>query len=168
MVMKHLFALLLFLLSAFTANQSFAQCTGPIIGADGFFLFPAPLTDESSCIDGVATGGSITFTNPCPTGTMPEYTFGSSFATLGGFSSVPPVYSQTERVFFATRCACTSDPTTEIILSPIFATNPEICPTVSAPVPTMSQWGLIIFGLLVLNLSITLIYREDWNESVIE
>ena len=31
----------------------------------------------------------------------------------------------------------------------------------SAPIPTMSQWGLMIFGLMLLNLSIFLIQRRD-------
>lgn len=36
-----------------------------------------------------------------------------------------------------------------------------ICPTPSAPVPTMSEWGLMIFGLLVLNVSVFYIREQE-------
>lgn len=36
-------------------------------------------------------------------------------------------------------------------------------PTPNTPVPTMSQWGLLIFGLLVLNLGIVFIYKKELN-----
>lgn len=32
---------------------------------------------------------------------------------------------------------------------------------ISAPIPSMSQWGLLIFGLLVLNLGVGLVYRAS-------
>ena len=35
--------------------------------------------------------------------------------------------------------------------------------TPADPIPTMSQWGLLIFGLLILNLGIVLIYRRKLN-----
>lgn len=37
------------------------------------------------------------------------------------------------------------------------------CPTAAAqaPIPTMSQWGLMIFGLLVLNLGVFFLYRKQ-------
>ena len=33
--------------------------------------------------------------------------------------------------------------------------------TASTSIPTISQWGLIIFGLLIMNLSVGFIKRED-------
>ena len=35
------------------------------------------------------------------------------------------------------------------------------CPVQSAAIPTMSQWGLIIFGLLMLNLGIVFLWRKE-------
>lgn len=32
-----------------------------------------------------------------------------------------------------------------------------------APVPTMSEWGLLIFGLLVLNLGLVFVYKKELN-----
>ena len=34
---------------------------------------------------------------------------------------------------------------------------------VAPPIPTMSQWGLLVFGLLLLNLGIFFIYRKEGN-----
>jgi len=40
--------------------------------------------------------------------------------------------------------------------------NPVIATTVAvAPIPTMSQWGLLIFGLLIMNLSIFFVMRRS-------
>lgn len=33
--------------------------------------------------------------------------------------------------------------------------------TVLAPIPTMSQWGLVIFGLLILNLGVVFLYQQE-------
>jgi len=52
-----------------------------------------------------------------------------------GFGPMPP----------ANAGACTSCPS----------------PVTTAPVPTMSQWGLIIFGLLILNLGVIFLYRKQ-------
>ena len=38
--------------------------------------------------------------------------------------------------------------------------TPSITPSV---IPTISQWGLLIFGLLLLNLGIIFVYRKEWT-----
>ncbi|MEM1119542.1 MAG: IPTL-CTERM sorting domain-containing protein [Bacteroidota bacterium] len=38
----------------------------------------------------------------------------------------------------------------------------DTCPFIN--IPTMSQWGLLIFGLLMLNLGVMLLYRKELNE----
>ncbi|MEM6316297.1 MAG: delta-60 repeat domain-containing protein, partial [Bacteroidota bacterium] len=41
--------------------------------------------------------------------------------------------------------------------------NPSLTPVVvtpSEPIPTMSQWGLLIFGLIILNLSVFYVQRR--------
>ena len=37
----------------------------------------------------------------------------------------------------------------------------EIVASPLSPIPTMSQWGLLIFGLLVLNLGVSFVYRQE-------
>ena len=32
-----------------------------------------------------------------------------------------------------------------------------------APIPTMSQWGLLIFGLLIINMSVVFVQRKELN-----
>ena len=32
-----------------------------------------------------------------------------------------------------------------------------------APIPTMSQWGLLIFGLLIMNMSVVFVQRKELN-----
>lgn len=46
-----------------------------------------------------------------------------------------------------------------IIAPPPVVVPPVIPPVVVASIPTLSQWSLLIFGLLILNLNILLIYR---------
>lgn len=49
----------------------------------------------------------------------------------------------------------TADMTFFMIISPA---TPSIS---STPIPTMSQWGLLIFGLLIMNLSVFYVQRSE-------
>jgi len=37
------------------------------------------------------------------------------------------------------------------------------CTPQQAPIPTMSQWGLLIFGLLIMNMSVVFVQRKELN-----
>ncbi|MEM1120193.1 MAG: IPTL-CTERM sorting domain-containing protein [Bacteroidota bacterium] len=62
----------------------------------------------------------------------------------------------------------TIDPSTGVFTERAFVGS-EVCgfsvnnnvPVAQAPIPTMSQWGLMIFGLLIVNMSVVLIRRRE-------
>lgn len=45
--------------------------------------------------------------------------------------------------------------------TPFTTSNCDAATCTSIPVPTMSQWGLMIFGLLIVNLGVVSIYRKE-------
>lgn len=65
----------------------------------------------------------------------------------------------------STYCFSPSETTTYIVSSTVAGCTAEKQVTIriwqEASIPTMSEWGLIIFGLLILNLSILLLYRQE-------
>jgi len=43
----------------------------------------------------------------------------------------------------------------------VLADGPVVCPVEEDPIPTMSEWGLMIFGLLTLNMGLITIRRKE-------
>lgn len=131
-----------------------------IIGcSDGLSDFTAPeiVVMNSTCTTpgGTPAGGSIMAptTDLCPEGSELEYSIdnGDNWSTI-----IPSTYTTTSMTI-QTRCKCIAIPTTISKIASV-TTEPEICPIA---IPTMSQWGLMIFGLLILNLSLVIIRRKE-------
>lgn len=121
------------------ANGSGSYSAG--IG-DNNFINPATFGTISS----TTTDGTINFVT-----TFPNFTF----ADNGGNG----VFIQDNN-----NGACTGG--TAMGTAPLSAGACATCaaapPAVAqAPIPTMSQWGLLIFGLLVLNLGVIFLYRKQ-------
>jgi len=114
---------------------------------------------ESSCTDGNLTGGMLVAPSPsCPaTATL--------FYSIDGgviFSSDIPAYDQINPMSIHTKCVCDSDPTV-FGNSTLILTNPGQCiAEMITSIPTLSQWGKGIFGLLILNLGLLILrWKED-------
>ena len=67
-----------------------------------------------------------------------------------------PTYNQSESVTVRVRVACNSDLTQTGVERDLIS-NPASCTLI----PTMSQWGLMIFGLLTINIGLVLLRRKE-------
>ena len=115
----------------------------------------AVVSSESTCtvFGGTPAGGAIAApaTN-CPDGSALMYSIDGT-----NFSANLPIYNQFVPVTVTTRCDCEADGSVVSRASQV-ATNPGACPDT---VPTMSEWGLMIFGLLILNMGVMFLYRRE-------
>ena len=114
---------------------------------------------QSQCltIGGIPSGGEIIApTTACPVGTVLEYATNENPV----YTTTIPTYNQTTSLLINTRCYCLTIDTFSIVNE--FTTMPADCSTViNTTIPTMSQWGLIIFGLLILNIGVVILYRLE-------
>lgn len=99
----------------------------------------------------------------CPQNTSLHYSINNGIT----FSPTLPIYDQTNPMTISTRCICNADPTVFSKIATI-TTTPKRCAEIEPEteeakesIPTLSQWGKGIFGLLLLNIGIMLIrYKE--------
>ncbi len=120
---------------------------------------PVVRITNSTCtaIGGTPSGGVLSEpTVPCPAGSTLEYSINDG-AT---WSTALPSYSQSTAITIATRCLCDDDDSMVSIINSAM-TAPGICPLINTTIPTMSQWGLIIFGLIILNIGVLILYRLE-------
>ena len=95
---------------------------------------------------------STTATNP---------TGGAAIANWDGtsYTAQPGDLVGTMEIIVTTTNGCTET----------FTITTPACPGMSpAPIPTMSQWGLMIYGLLILNFGLILIRRKSWTQPFVE
>ena len=125
--------------------------------------FPTPLVSimDSQCttVGGIpGRGGSIIApTTACPVGSVFEYFTNE----MPFWTTTIPIYNQTTPLLVNTRCTCIMDESVFSVINEA-TTMPADCPSViNTTIPTMSQWGLIIFGLLILNIGVIILYRLE-------
>ncbi len=120
---------------------------------------PVVRVTNSTCTvaGGTPSGGVLSApSTPCPTGSSIQYSVNNGIT----WSSSLPSYSQNTTITIATRCLCDIDNSVVSMVSNV-TTEPGICPFINTTIPTMSQWGLIIFGLLILNIGVVSLYRLE-------
>lgn len=145
----------LFLISSI---DIYGQCAS-FGGGDISGLQPPAVTFiESTCnSSGIASGGSVV---PDAAGIAAATAAGLTVQffdfTSNTWTATPPTYNQSQSITVRVRVACTSD-LTQTGIPTDFISNPATC----TPIPTMSEWGLIIFCLLILNLSISFVKRKE-------
>ena len=137
------------------------------------YTAPAAVVKNSTCttMGDEPTLGSISAPvagegeSLCPEGSNLEYSTDNG----DSWSTTVPTYNQTEAMTIMTRCNCDLGGSSNVQLlrttdvssiTTSVPTDPDTCPTAAA-IPTMSQWGLMIFGLLVLNLGVVFLYRRE-------
>ncbi len=122
-------------------------------------LAPSVSIINSTCtvVGGTPTGGILSApTIPCPTGSSLQYSINNGTT----WSTTLPDYSQNTAITVLTRCICDIDNSVTSIVNST-TTIPGTCPISMVNIPTMSEWGLIIFGLLILNVGLIILYRLE-------
>lgn len=148
--------------SMIAENVTSPETTCPISSCDPVIsatTVPIVRVTNSTCtaVRGTPSGGVLSApTTACPSGSSIQYSINNGT----NWSATLPSYNQSMAVTILTRCLCDADNSTISVVGRR-TTIPEMCPIDNSAIPTMSQWGLIIFGLLVLNLGVVILYRLE-------
>ncbi len=89
---------------------------------------------------------------PTTTETFPFASFSSTAGSGADFTNVGAIELRIESIGLA-------NISIDAIYGPFITSGPATIAT--APIPTMSQWGLMIFGLLIMNLSLWTVRRLE-------
>ena len=122
--------------------------TAPLVGV---------INSTCTVAGGVPSGGVLSVpTIACPFSSSIEYSINNGVT----WSTTLPIYSQNTAITVLTRCICDVDNSLISMVGSI-TTSPGICSLTKTTIPTMSEWGLIIFSLLILNIGIIILYRLE-------
>ena len=150
----------------------FTDTNNPFFGVDldGKFTPTFGDVDNDGDLDALIgnKSGELYFFRNDGTATNPKFI--GLYGACNPFNNLLPVPSTDEEFSAPSFVDLNNDGNLEILvgqfsgrlclLEPII--NQIAAPPEEAPIPTMSEWGRLIFGLLVLNLSLFFLKRLEW------